>query len=226
MIFMVDTANIEEIKLAFEYFPVVGVTTNPTIVAKENRPFYEIIKDIRAIIGDDAMLHVQAVSLKAEDILEEAKHLMKTIGGNLYIKVPAIPEGYKAMKLLKAHNIPITATAICSAPQALVAAAAGADFVAPYVNRADDVNSSGIEMVEDIARLLDIYGYKTQILAASFKNVRQIHEVSLAGAGSITIGYDLLGKMVANSLSDWSVNKFVEDWEGVYGENVTTINVK
>jgi fructose-6-phosphate aldolase 2 len=225
MIYMLDTANIKDIKRACDLYPIAGVTTNPTLIAREKRPFYDILKDIRDIIGDDRMLHVQALSMDAEGIIKEAEHLQRVIGGNLYVKVPAIPEGIKAIKELYKRGIPVTATAICSAQQAILAAVAGADFVAPYVNRTDDININGVEVTSDIIRLFKLNNLKTKLLAASFKNVRQIHEVMMTGAQSVTIGTDLLEKLVENSLSEWSVNRFIEDWTKVYGENsdVTTV---
>lgn len=225
MIYMLDTANVEAIKRACDLYPIAGVTTNPTLIAREKRPFYELISGIRAVIGEERMLHVQALSTEAEEIVKEAEHLMNTIGGNLYVKVPAIPEGIKAMKLLKQKGIPVTATAICSAQQAIMAAVAGADFVAPYVNRTDDININGVEVASDIVQLFQMNHLETRVLAASFKNVRQIHEIMMTGASAVTVGTELLEKLVENALSEWSVNRFIEDWNQVYGRDTNVMNV-
>ncbi len=217
MIYMLDTANLEDIRQVNDRYPIAGVTTNPTIIAAEKRPFLDIVRDIREIIGEEKMLHVQVLATRAEDMIEEALYLKSQIGGNLYIKVPVIPEGIKAIRKLSEMGINTTATACCSAPQALMAATAGAKFVAPYINRADDTNVDGVALVEDIQKLFAISKLDTKVLAASFKNVRQVHEVTLAGAESITIQKDLMDRLLKNALTDWSVNRFIEDWKSVYG---------
>ncbi|MFZ5968386.1 MAG: fructose-6-phosphate aldolase [Bacillota bacterium] len=226
MQYLLDTADIQSIQRTNDLFPLYGVTTNPTIIAKENRPFLEILKEIRSIIGNESMLHVQVISTQAADMIREAEYLVSTIGGNLYIKVPVISEGIKAMKELKARNIKITATAIFTPQQALIAAMAGADYVAPYVNRIDNITGDGVKVVAEIVNLLDIYGLETKVLAASFKNVQQIHAVSLVGAQSITINSDLMDGLLQHPLTDWSVDQFIKDWESVYGKNKLTFDVK
>lgn len=226
MLYLLDTANLEQIKKAFDFYPMSGVTTNPTIISKENRSFLEILKDIRKIIGNDKMLHVQAVSTKAEEIVKEAEYLNKTIGGNLYVKVPVIPEGIKAMKILKEKGIKITATAIFTAEQALMAAIAGAEFVAPYVNRIDNISGNGVNVVNEIIQLFDIHNINAKVLAASFKNVQQVHEVALCGAQSSTINAEIMDKLLEHPLTDWSVDQFIKDWESVYGKDKSTYDVK
>ncbi|MDF2882574.1 MAG: fsa2 [Clostridiaceae bacterium] len=226
MLYLLDTANLEQIKRAFDLYPMSGVTTNPTIISKEKRSFLDILKEIREIIGEDKMLHVQAVSKNADEIVKEAEYIQKTIGGNLYIKVPVIPEGIKAMKILKAKGIKITATAIFTADQALMAAVAGADFVAPYVNRIDNISGNGVNVVKEIVDLFKIYNIDTKVLAASFKNVQQVHEVALVGGQSVTVNADIMDGLLSHPLTDWSVDQFVSDWEGVYGKGKLTYEVK
>lgn len=226
MLYLLDTANLDQIKRAFDLYPMSGVTTNPTIISKEKRSFLDILKEIREIIGEDKMLHVQAVSKNADEIVKEAEYITNTIGGNLYIKVPVIPEGIKAMKILKAKGIKITATAIFTADQALMAAAAGADFVAPYVNRIDNISGNGVNVVKEIVELFKIYSLNTKVLAASFKNVQQVHEVALAGGQSVTVNADIMDGLLSHPLTDWSVDQFVSDWEGVYGKGKLTYEVK
>ncbi|MFD3157850.1 fructose-6-phosphate aldolase [Haloimpatiens sp. FM7330] len=226
MLYLLDTANLEQIKRAFDLYPMSGVTTNPTIISKENRSFIQILKDIRNIIGEDKMLHVQSLSKKAEDIVKEAEYLNETIGGNLYIKIPVIPEGIKAMKILKEKGIKITATAIFTAEQALMAAIAGAEFVAPYVNRIDNISGDGVDVVAQIVQLFELHNIDAKVLAASFKNVQQVHEVALTGAQSVTINAEIMDKLLAHPLTDWSVDQFVNDWESVYGEGKLTLDVE
>jgi len=226
MLYILDTANLKQIKRAFDLYPMSGVTTNPTIISKENRNFLDILKEIREIIGEDKMLHVQAVSLKAEDIVKEAEYLKETIGGNIYIKVPVIAEGIKAMKILKKKGIKITATAIFTAEQALMAAIAGAEFVAPYVNRIDNITGNGAGVVAQIVQLFNIHHIDAKVLAASFKNVQQVHEVILAGSHSVTVNSEIMDGLLKHPLTDWSVNQFVVDWESVYGKGRYTCDVK
>lgn len=226
MLYLLDTANLDQIKRAFDLYPMSGVTTNPTIISKEKRSFLDILKEIREIIGEDKMLHVQAVSKNADEIVKEAEYITNTIGGNIYIKVPVIPEGIKAMKILKSKGIKITATAIFTADQALMAAVAGADFVAPYVNRIDNISGNGVNVVKEIVELFKIYNLNTKVLAASFKNVQQVHEVALAGGQSVTVNADIMDGLLSHPLTDWSVDQFVSDWEGVYGKGKLTYEVK
>ncbi|MCY6369875.1 fructose-6-phosphate aldolase [Clostridium ganghwense] len=226
MLYILDTANLDAIKKAYDLYPMSGVTTNPTIISKENRSFLSILKNIREIVGEDSMLHVQAVSTTAEGMVKEAEYLTETIGGNLYIKIPVIPEGIKAMKILKKKGIKITATAIFTAQQALMAAVAGADFVAPYVNRIDNISGNGIRVVEEIVQLFELHNIDAKVLAASFKNVQQVHEVSLTGAESVTVNPEIMDKMLEHPLTDWSVDQFIKDWENVYGEGKITLDVE
>lgn len=222
MLILLDTANLEQIKKGVDIFPIDGVTTNPTIISKEKTKFLEHLKKIRGIIGSEKMLHVQAVGTTADDIVEEALYLNKGIGGNLYIKVPVTDYGIKAMKILKEKGIKITATAVITSMQALVAAKAGADFVAPYVNRIDNICGDGVNTVEEIAKIFQIYNLDCRILAASFKNVAQINKCALAGSQAATIGYDLLERLIYHPMTDWSVDTFTADWEGVYGRGTKT----
>ncbi len=226
MLYLLDTADLKAIERAYNFYPMDGVTTNPTIISKEKRDFLDILKDIRKIIGEESMLHVQAVSLTAEKMVEEAEYLSRVIGGNLYIKIPVIPEGIKAMKILKQKGIKITATAIFTAQQALMAAMAGAEFVAPYVNRIDNISGDGVDVVAQIVQLLGQYDLDAKVLAASFKNVQQVHSVALAGGQSVTVNPEILDAMLMHPLTDWSIDQFVNDWESVYGIGKTTLDVK
>jgi len=216
MIFMLDTANLTEIERLMNIYPIDGVTTNPTIIAKEGKPLPEIIREIRKCIGNKKMLHVQTLSETAEEIVKEALTLRDLVEGNFYAKIPVTPQGVKAMKLLKEQGLNITATAIFTQQQALIAAKVGADFVAPYVNRLDNISSHGISVVADLMQLIKLYDLKTQVLAASFKNVDQIHRVSLTGAHAATISPELFDFMMYHPLTESSVKEFIEDGKPYY----------
>ncbi len=216
MIYMLDTANIEEIRAGIALFPISGVTTNPTIISKENKDFLEIIKNIQLVLGEEKMLHVQVLSTTYEGILEEAKFLKSKIKGNLYVKIPVSPEGIKAMKILSKSNFNTTATAIITPQQALMAAECGAKFLAPYVNRIDDIGGNGIEVVKEISNLLKLNNLDAKILGASFKNTNQVHSTILAGAESVTISYTTIFQLINHPLTNKSIENFTKDWESVY----------
>lgn len=226
MIYMLDTANLNAIRKAFDIYPITGVTTNPTIISKENRDFIGLLKEIREIIGEDTMLHAQVIGKSAEDMIKEAKYLNETIGGNFYVKIPVTKEGIKAIRVLSREGINITATAIFTAQQALMAAVSGAKFVAPYVNRIDNISGNGVEVVKDIIEELKLYNLDCKVLAASFKNVQQVQDLSRNGVHSVTVNPDIMDKMLEHPLTDWSVDQFINDWEKVYGEGKLTTDVK
>jgi len=225
MMYLLDTANLKDIERAFDLYPMAGVTTNPSIIAKEKKDFITILKDIRKVIGSDMMLHAQAVGTKAEDIIDEAKYINEEIGGNFYIKIPVIKEGIKAIKILSRSGIKVTATAVFTPEQALMAAVSGASFVAPYVNRLDNISGDGVRVVDEIVKLLSLNKLNCNVLAASFKNVEQVHKVNLTGAQAITVSPEILDGLINHPLTDWSVDKFIKDFEGVYGKGkLTTYN--
>ncbi|NFG24515.1 fructose-6-phosphate aldolase [Clostridium botulinum] len=218
MIYILDTANLQEIKRAYEFYPMEGVTTNPSIISKEKEDFIKILKNIREIIGNDSMLHAQVLSLKAEDMIEEAKYIAEQVGGNIYIKIPVTPEGIKAIKILSKEGYKITATAIFTAQQALIASKAGAKFVAPYVNRIDNISGNGVEVVGEIIKLLEFNNLNTKVLAASFKNVQQVNDVALRGCQSVTVGSDIMDKLIEHPLTELSVKQFINDWKNAYNK--------
>lgn len=225
MLILLDTADLNSIKYANDIYPLDGVTTNPTIISKEKKDFLTILKDIRDIIGEEKMLHVQAVGTKAEDIIKEAKYLNEKIGGNLYIKIPVNEQGIKAMKKLSKDGYKITATAIFTAQQALMAAKAGAEFVAPYVNRIDNIMGNGIGVVSDIVTIFDNFNIDSKVLAASFKNTEQVHNACLMGADSVTVNENIIKQLIYHPLTDTSVHNFIDDWEKQYGKNVKTCDI-
>ncbi|MBQ3428114.1 MAG: fructose-6-phosphate aldolase [Clostridia bacterium] len=218
MKYLIDSGNIKAIEHISEFYPIEGVTTNPTLVSKEKTDFLPLIKKIRSIIGEDAALHVQTTAKTAEDILEEARGLKKAVGGQFYVKIPINEEGLKAASMIKAEGIGVTMTAIFTSQQALIAARAGADFVAPYVNRLDNINADGVGTVAEIAELFDIYSLDCKVLAASFKNVKQISETALAGAHCATISPELFRQAISHPMTDNAIEGFERDWKSVYGE--------
>lgn len=218
MIYILDTAHIDGIKNAIEYYPIDGVTTNPTIISKENKDFGTLIKDIRNIIGKDKMLHIQVTGADAEEMVKEALALYDCVGGNFYAKIPTCPEGLKAMSILKKQGMKITATAIFTQQQALIAAKSGADFVAPYVNRLDNIISDGVRVVEEIVEIFNKHGISSKVLAASFRNVEQVHKVSMVGGHAVTIDLKLLEHLIYHPLTNYAIDDFNADWESIYGK--------
>lgn len=217
MLYIADTANIEELKKLFYYFPLAGVTTNPTIIAAGKRPMSQILPELVEVVGDK-MLHVQMISSKAEDMLREAKAYksMFNLGDNYFAKIPVTAEGYKGMTMIKEAGINVTATAIFTQQQALVAARAGADWVAPYVNRLDNISSHGIEVVGNIVENFEKYQLDTKVLAASFKTVDQVHRVSMMGSHAATISFEILELLRSHPMTNMSVDWFEKDAEGLY----------
>lgn len=218
MLVMLDTADHTSIKEGVKYFPLAGVTTNPSIVTKAKKDFWELQEGIRTIIGNDMMLFAQVVGETAEEMLEEARVLAARLGDNTYAKVPVTKEGLKAMSLIKAEGIGVLATAIFTPMQALLAARAGADWVAPYVNRIDNITGDGVGVVAAIREIYDQAGIETKIVAASFKNVQQVLECARLGAEAVTVPAEILEKMLDHPMTDWSMDQFNKDWAAQYGK--------
>ena len=217
MIYMADTADFAALKDLYDFFPLEGVTTNPTILKNSGNKLSVAIENILTLVGH-GMIHVQVMSEEAEDIVREAKTYKSyfDIGDNFYAKIPVTPQGYKAMSILKGSGINVTATAIFTQQQALVASKAGADYVAPYVSRLDNISSHGIEVVRDIAKNMNDFKLPTKVLAASFKTVDQIHRVSMVGSHSATVGPELLMQLIKHPMTDISVATFLEDGKDLY----------
>lgn len=218
MIYILDTADLAAIKHCNEFYPLSGVTTNPSIIAKEKGDFWQILKEIRGVIGNDKMLHVQTVQTTAKKMVEEAKLIKEKIGGDIYIKIPIGEEGLKAVPMIKNLGIGVTMTAIFTPAQALMAAKAGADFVAPYVNRLDNILGDGTNVVAEIVQQFEIYGLDCKVLAASFKNAEQVHRCALCGCHSVTVPADVLKSLITHPMTDAAVEGFERDWKGVYGD--------
>ena len=218
MQYIIDSADTKAIRRCIEYFPVAGVTTNPTIISREKTDFKALIAEIRSIIGPDRMLHIQTTSDVAEDIVQEAEELKQIAGGDFYIKIPVSAEGLKAISILKGKGIKVTATAIFTQQQAMLAALAGADYVAPYINRLDNIVSDGVHVVEEIVELFKKHNITCKVLAASFKNVEQVHKVAMVGCPAVTINPELFDQLIYHPLTLYAVDAFTADWEMVYGD--------
>lgn len=222
---LIDDANLEKIKKTLEFYPCDGVTTNPSILAKSGEKPYTVLKKIRDLIGFDAELHVQVVSEKAEDMIKEAEKIVSVLGEcNTYIKVPTVPEGLKAMRILKEEGYSITATAIYTPMQAYLAAKAGADYVAPYVNRIDNLGADGIETTMKIQNILESNGFDTQVLAASFKNSQQVQALCEYGIGASTAATDIIEGLIKNASVSAAVQAFTDDFQALCGEGKTMVN--
>lgn len=217
MKFLVDSADLNRIRDCYEHLACDGVTTNPSILAKNGTSPYTALREIRNFIGNDSELHVQIISCEFDTMLREATVIAETLGKNTYIKIPVTKTGLKAIKALKAEGFNITATAIYTAAQAYLAAQAGADYVAPYVNRIYDTGADGVEITKQIEDILRTGGYKTQVLAASFKNVSQLVSLAAAGIDAATVQPDIISKMVNNPTVDAAVEAFRHDFEGIAG---------
>jgi len=213
----IDSADVKQIAHLVEYFPIAGVTTNPSIIVREKRPYLELLKEIREIIGEERELFVQALGESSEEIVQEARFIQEQLPGVTIVKIPVTEEAIKAVKVLTKEQIPVLGTAIYTPLQALIAAEAGAKYVAPYVNRIDNLSGNGVKVVEDIAKLFSIYNLKTEILAASFKNIQQVLDVCLAGAQTVTLPPDLIAKMVSYPATANDIEDFKTKWAGQFG---------
>lgn len=206
----IDTANVEEIRKAAELGVIDGVTTNPSLVAKEGRDVKEVINEICSIV--DGPISGEVISTDSEGMVREGRELSK-IDKNIIVKIPMSLEGLKAVSKLHKDGIKTNVTLIFSAQQALLAAKAGASYVSPFVGRLDDIGNGGIEVVADIAKIFKIYGIKTEIIAASIRNPMQVLDVAKAGSDIATIPYKIIVQMAKHPLTDSGMEKFLADYE-------------
>lgn len=210
MKYFIDTANVEEIKKAAELGIIDGVTTNPSLIAKEGRVFEEVIKEITEII--DGPISAEVVSEDAAGMVKEADELVK-IHENVVIKVPMTAEGLKATHMLSEKNIKVNVTLIFSATQALAAAKAGAAFVSPFVGRLDDIGINGMDLVEEIMYIFKSYGLRTEVIVASIRSRNHLTQAAMAGADIATIPYKIIMDSLLHPLTDQGIEKFLSDWE-------------
>jgi transaldolase len=210
MKFFIDTANIDEIKKGLELGMVDGVTTNPSLISKEQRPFTEILADICALV--DGPISAEVISLDAEGMVKEGRELA-AINENIVIKVPMTEEGLKAVKRLSAENIKTNVTLIFSTTQALLAAKAGATYVSPFVGRLDDIALDGMELISDIMTIFANYSLPTEVIVASVRSPQHVSQSALIGADIATIPYKVIAQLAKHPLTDIGMEKFLADWE-------------
>lgn len=205
-----DTANIEEIKAAAELGIISGVTTNPSLVAREGRPLHQVIEEICQLV--DGPVSAEVISQETSGMLKEAKELA-SIHPNVVIKIPMTAEGLKAVKILSREGIKTNVTLIFSANQALLAALAGATFVSPFIGRIDDVGQEGMEVLHDVVSIFAQYGFNTEIIAASIRHPLHVLEAARLGADIATVPYSVLLQMIKHPLTDVGLARFLADWE-------------
>ena len=210
MKFFIDTANIDEIKKAVALGMVDGVTTNPSLIAKENRPFEELLGEICQLV--DGPVNGEVISLDAEGMVEEGRKLA-AFHANMVVKIPMTTEGLKAVKILSSENIKTNVTLIFSSMQALMAAKAGATYVSPFVGRLDDIAVAGMDLVSEIMAIYDNYGYETEVIVASVRGPMHVVEAALIGADIATIPYKVIAQLAKHPLTDIGMEKFLADWE-------------
>ena len=208
----IDTANVEEIREANALGIISGVTTNPSLIAREGKKFTDVVQEIVTIV--DGPISAEVISLNAEGMIEEGRELAK-IHPNIVIKVPITLDGLKAVRQFSKENIKTNVTLIFSANQALMAARAGATYVSPFVGRVDDISQDGMVLVEDIVQIFDLHGLDTEIIAASIRGPLHVLQAAKAGAHIATIPYDVIKKSLHHPLTDAGIERFLKDWENV-----------
>lgn len=217
MKFFIDTANVDDIRKANEMGVICGVTTNPSLIAKEGRDFNEVIKEIADIVDGPISGEVKATTVDAKGMIEEGKKIA-AIHPNMVVKIPMTVEGLKACKALRDEGIKTNVTLIFTANQALLAARAGATYVSPFLGRLDDINVRGVDLIEEIAAIFNVAGIDTQIIAASVRNPIHVTDCALAGADIATVPYKVIEQMTKHPLTDAGIAKFQADYKAVFGE--------
>ena len=211
----IDTANTDEIRETSELGVICGVTTNPSLIAKEGRDFKTVIDEITTIV--DGPISAEVISLDADGMVEEAIPLAE-MNKNIVIKIPMTAEGLKAVKRLSAMGIHTNVTLIFSAAQALLAARAGASYVSPFLGRLDDINCDGLSLIDDIVTIFDTHGIETEIIAASIRNPLHVTEAAKLGAHIATVPYKVIQQMIKHPLTDAGIEKFLKDWDAHTGK--------
>ncbi|MBE5973608.1 MAG: fructose-6-phosphate aldolase [Paenibacillaceae bacterium] len=217
MRFFIDTANVEEIRMADEMGIICGVTTNPSLIAKEGRIFKEVIGEIASIVDGPISGEVKATTTDALGMIEEGRDIA-AIHPNMVVKIPMTPEGLKAVKVLHSEGIKTNVTLVFSCAQALLAARAGATYVSPFLGRLDDISMPGIDLISDIMEIFQIHGIETEIIAASVRNPIHVIDCAKAGADIATVPYKVLLQMTGHPLTDQGIEKFKKDYLAVFGE--------
>ncbi len=218
MKFFIDTANVEDIRKANDMGVICGVTTNPSLIAKEGRDFNEVIKEITSIVDGPISGEVKATTVDAEGMIKEGREIA-AIHPNMIVKIPMTVEGLKAVKVLAAEGIKTNVTLIFTANQALLAAKAGATYVSPFLGRLDDISQIGVSLIEDIVAIFQNYpDIDTEIISASVRNPIHVTECALAGADIATVPYSVIEQMTKHPLTDQGIEKFQKDYKAVFGE--------
>ena len=217
MRFFIDTANVDDIRKANDMGVICGVTTNPSLIAKEGRVFEEVIAEIASIVDGPISGEVKATTTDAEGMIKEGREIAK-IHPNMVVKIPMTVEGLKACKVLSSEGIKTNVTLIFTSNQALLAARAGATYVSPFLGRLDDISVRGVDLIAEIAEIFRVAGIETEIIAASVRNTMHITDCALAGADIATVPYGVIEKMVKHPLTDSGIEKFQADYKAVFGE--------
>jgi transaldolase len=213
----IDTANVEEIRKAHELGVVAGVTTNPSLIAKEGRDFFETVKEIISIVGD-VPISAEVISLKADEMVEQGKKLAE-LGSSVVIKLPMTLDGLKATNVFYKLGIPTNVTLIFSSTQALLAARAGATYVSPFIGRLDDINQVGMNLIKEISQIFQVHGIQSEIISASVRHSAHVIEAALAGSHIATVPYKVIESMSKHPLTDAGIERFLADWEGAKQSN-------
>ncbi len=217
MKFFLDTANVDDIRKANDMGVICGVTTNPSLIAKEGRDFKQVVAEIASIVDGPISGEVKATTTDAEGMIKEGREIAK-IHKNMVVKIPMTVEGLKACHTLASEGIKVNMTLIFSANQALLAARAGAAFVSPFLGRLDDISTRGTDLIEEVAQIFNIHGIQTEIIAASVRHPMHVTECALAGADIATVPYKVIEQMTKHPLTDQGIEKFRKDYETVFGK--------
>ena len=213
----IDTANVEDIKKANDMGVICGVTTNPSLIAKEGRDFNQVIKEIASIVDGPISGEVKATTTTAEGMIEEGREIAR-IHPNMVVNIPMTAEGLKATKVLTSEGIKVNVTLIFTANQAVLAARAGATYVSPFLGRLDDISQPGIQLIQDIVDIFSNYDIQTEIICASVRNPIHFTDCALAGADIATVPYKVIEQMIHHPLTDAGIEKFKADYEAVFGK--------
>ncbi len=217
MKFFIDTANVEDIRTANDMGIISGVTTNPSLIAKEGRDFKEVIAEITSIVDGPVSGEVKATTVDAEGMIREGRDIA-AIHPNMVVKIPMTGEGLKAVKVLSSEGIKTNVTLVFTANQAMLAAEAGASYVSPFLGRLDDISQTGVDLIRTISDIFSIYDYDTQIIAASIRNPVHVTDCALAGADIATVPFNVLMQMLNHPLTDRGIEKFQADYRAVFGD--------
>ncbi|NHN31253.1 fructose-6-phosphate aldolase [Paenibacillus agricola] len=208
----IDTANTEEIRKAFDLGVIAGVTTNPSLIAKEGRDFFETVKEIVSIVGN-LPISAEVISLESKEMVEQGRKLA-ALGDSIVVKLPMTEEGLKATKIFTAEGIKTNVTLIFSSPQALLAARAGATYVSPFIGRLDDINQVGINLIKEISTIFKVHNISSEIIAASVRHSSHFIDAALYGSHIATVPYKVIQAMTKHPLTDAGIERFLADWEG------------